>query len=137
MGVERTGETPRLRSESKTARAARGQARPNETPRAAMFVQPLRLILGHAQGNDVPLPGGGRCLEAFELSQHRRQRVGPLHSRLRQYSLPFEEKPQEVARRHGLDLGAQPLDGVAMDAGQQAALAPFFVGGRCTVRIGD
>ena len=45
-------------------------------------------------------------------------------------ALPLEEEAQEVARGHGLDLRAQPLDRVVMDAGEQPALAPFVASPR-------
>ena len=48
-----------------------------------------------------------------------------LDLRIGRHALPLEEEAQEVARGHGLDLGAQPLDRVVMDAGEQATLAPF------------
>ena len=53
---------------------------------------------------------------------------GALHARLGRDVLPAEQEAQEVARGDRLDLGAQPLDRVAMDARQQAALAPFVLG---------
>ena len=40
--------------------------------------------------------------------------------------LPAEQEAQEVARRHRLDLGAQALERVAVDAREQPALAPFL-----------
>ena len=40
------------------------------------------------------------------------------------------QEAQEVARGDRLDLGAQALDRVAVDAREQPALAPFVVGAR-------
>ena len=40
-------------------------------------------------------------------------------------ALPVEQEAHEVRGRHRLDLRAQRLDGVAVDAREQAALAPF------------
>jgi len=42
-----------------------------------------------------------------------------LHPRVRQDTLPVEQKAQEIPRLHGFDFRAQPLDGVAMDAREQ------------------
>ena len=96
-----------------------------------MLIQPFRIVLGHARRNDLRLPCARRRLEPFELRENARQRIGPLHSRLRQHALPFAEEPQEVSRLHGLDLCAQALDGVAVNAGEQPAFAPFlFVSAR-------
>jgi hypothetical protein len=40
--------------------------------------------------------------------------------------LPVEQEAHEVAQFDRLDFAPQPLDGVAMDARQQVAFAPFF-----------
>ena len=40
-------------------------------------------------------------------------------------ALPVEQEAHEIRARHRLDLGAQRLDGVTVDARQQSALAPF------------
>jgi hypothetical protein len=39
--------------------------------------------------------------------------------------LPIEKEAQEVARQHRLDLGAQAFDRVAVNAGEQPAIAPL------------
>ena len=39
--------------------------------------------------------------------------------------LPGEQEAHEIGRADRLDLGAQPVERVAMDARQQAAVAPF------------
>src|SRR5205085_5622476 len=49
------------------------------------------------------------------------------HAALLRDALPFEQKAQEIARRDRLDLGAQALQRVAMDAGEEAAFAPFII----------
>ena len=48
---------------------------------------------------------------------------------IRRHALPGQQEAQEVARRDRLDLGAQALDRVVMNARQQPALAPFVRGG--------
>ena len=92
-----------------------------------MLIQPLRLVLHHARGDDFGFPCARGSLESLELSEHRRQRVGALHARLRQHALPFAQESEEIARLYRLDLGAQTLDGVAMYAREQSALAPLFL----------
>ena len=57
-------------------------------------------------------------------------RLRPFHARVGRDALPGQQKAQEVARRDRLDLRPQPLDGVAVNAREQAALAPFL-GRRC------
>ena len=93
-----------------------------ETP----FVEPVRLVVGKTRGQNLALPGARRSLEAFELRHHAVERLRACHPRIGGDVLPGEQKAQEVARRDRLDLGAQPLEGVMVDARQQAALAPFL-----------
>src|SRR5262249_31375637 len=50
----------------------------------------------------------------------------PFHARTGGDVLPGEEEAQEIARRHRLDLRAQALDRVMMDAHEEPALAPFL-----------
>ena len=54
---------------------------------------------------------------------------GPSMRASSRHPLPGEQEAQEVARRDRLDLGAQPLQRVAVDARQQAALAPLVARG--------
>ena len=53
-------------------------------------------------------------------------RLRTLHPRVGRDALPVEQEAQEVARRDRLDLRAQALDRVAVDAREQPALAPFL-----------
>ena len=45
--------------------------------------------------------------------------------RVGRHTLPGEQEAQEVARGDRLDLGAQALDRVVMDAREQPPVAPF------------
>ena len=109
---------------------ARPEPRPGDPSGQALIVEPARLVVGEARRQDLGLPGAGRRLEAFELRDDDLDRVRPLHARIGRDALPAEEEAQEVARGDRLDLGAQALDRVAVDPGEQPALAPF-VRGRC------
>ena len=126
MGVERTGAAPRA-----------GASSARVPPRAARRVQmnrPARQCSSShcgsysviARGNDFGLPGARRRFESLELREHRGQRIGALHPRIRQNALPFAQESQEIPGRDRLDFRAQPFHGVAMNAGQQPALAPFL-----------
>ena len=57
--------------------------------------------------------------------------VRAFHTCVGQNALPTEEETEEIARRDGLDLGAQSTHGVSVYAREQAALAPLL---RCCVR---
>ena len=129
MGVERTGEAPRPRPASRRGVLPRRcEPRPDEAPGAAMLVQPLRLVLGDARRDDLGLPGARRRFEALELREHRRQRIGSLHARTPAALAAIRTRNRRKSRAvHRLDLGAQALDGVAMNAREQAALAPLLL----------
>ena len=113
------------------AAAGLGVARPQPGPGypsgQALIVEPGGLVFADPRRQDFAFPGAGRRLEAFELRDHDLDRVRTLHSRIGRHALPGQKEAQEIAGGDRLDLGPQPLDGIAMDAGQQAALAPFVV----------
>src|SRR5438094_904273 len=64
-------------------------------------------------------------LEAVEQVEHCREPLGSLGARPFRRPLPAQQKPQEVGGGDRLDLFAQPVEGVTMDARQQATLAPL------------
>ena len=98
---------PRSRRSAAPLRGA--QPRPRDAPGEAAVVEPGRLVVGEARGQDLGLPGAGRRLEAFELRDHRVERIGPLHARVRRDVLPVEQEAQEVARGDRLDLARSRL----------------------------
>ena len=129
-GVEREGTAPPRPSPiswspAAASAAARAQAepRPHDLAGEAEIVEPLRPIAGHAGGQHRLLPRARGQLEALELLDRRQEAAPPLALGARRDVLPAEEEADVVLRRHGLDLLAQALRGVAMDARQEAALA--------------
>src|SRR5262249_14004501 len=76
---------------------------------------------------ELGLPRVGRRLESFQRRQRCRQGALSLQLRLARYVLPRKQEAQEVARRDRLDLRAQTLDGIVVDAGEQPPVAPLFV----------
>ena len=112
------------------AAARLNRAYPRDAPGRAQLVEIRRHVVLDPQRQDVPLPGAGRNREPFELLQHGKQSgfaflpvVAPLH----RHPLPAEQEAHELRGRHGLDLVALAVAGVAVDADQQAPLAPFFL----------
>src|SRR5262249_42614217 len=106
----------------------RAQPYPRDAPRQTAIVEPPRLVTGEPRWQDLALPGGGRRLESFELRQDGIDGIRPLHARIGRHALPTQQEAQEIARRDRLDLCPYALDRVAVNAGEQAALAPFFAG---------
>ena len=123
IGVVRTGDGIAL------AAVLPGDARPQPRPGDA----PDR-HRSSSQAGSYPARRAGRisvsqapagASKPSSCADHRVERVRPLHARVRRDALPAQQEAQEVARRDRLDLRAQALDGVAVDARQQPALAPF------------
>src|SRR5712671_2812256 len=108
-------------------RARRNEPRPGAVPGKALGVEPSRLILCDAGRKDLRLPRACRRLKAFETGERRRQCIRSLQSRFFRYLLPCKQEAEEVPRSDGLDLGAQALDRVMVDAGEQPAVAPLFL----------
>src|SRR3989454_6781266 len=103
------------------------QPPPRDLPRQAQRVEPQWIVVLDPRGQSLGLPGPSRDLEAVEEIEHRREPFGSLGARAFGHPLPPQEEAQEVRRGDGLDLLAQPIERVAMDARQQAALAPLEV----------
>jgi len=76
---------------------------------------------------NIRFPGGGRGLEAFQLLDNCRECLRPFGFRIGGQSLPAEQETQKIRGWQRLDFSAQALDGVAMDARQQAAFAPLGI----------
>src|SRR5262245_3632782 len=111
---------------------ARPQARPCDVAGTTEVVEPCRLVVGKARGQDFAFPRAHRRLEPFKLRDDRLQRVRTLHARSGIDPLPGEQETNKVACRDWLDLRPQALDGVMVNAGKQAPLAPFR-----SARIGE
>src|SRR5204862_5814470 len=67
-------------------------------------------------------------LEALELLDRRRQAFDAAQLVLAGDVLPMQQEAQEVGRAHRLDLRAQAVQRVAMDAREQPPVAPFELG---------
>jgi len=105
----------------------RDEPRPGALSGEALCVKPGRLILRDASRKDLCLPGVCRRLKTLQRCERRRQCIRSLQPRLLRHLLPRKQEPEEIPRRDGLDLGAQTLDRIVVDAGKQPAVAPLFV----------
>ncbi len=106
------------------ARGAPPEPPPRDLAREGDLVEPLALVPADARRQHARLPGGRRHLEAGELAHDRGHAPRPLELVLLVHVLPGDEKSQEIGRGDGLDLPAKAVEGVAVDARQQAAVAP-------------
>jgi hypothetical protein len=107
---------------------ARRQPSPRHSSAEAQAVQQLAAVVGHASRQHVALPRDRGELEPLELLDHSREPLGAARLVLARHVLPVREEAQEFARRDRLDLGAQPRERVAMDAREEAPVAPFDLG---------
>ena len=118
----------RLRPRSVGERAGGRQraALPHHLAGVAERVEPFALVVLDPVGQDVDLPAPGRHLEAFELGHHVLEAAWAGHALAVRHVLPGEQEAQVGLGRDRLDLGAQSMEGAAVDAGEEAALAPLF-----------
>ena len=121
----RAADRPRL---ARRRVAGLGRSPPRHAAHGAKLVQHGGHVVVDARGQQVLFPGRGRRRMAFELPQHVGQpafafaalvaiAVGQL--------VPAEQEAHELRRRHRLELGAQLVARAAVDAREQAPVAPF------------
>ncbi len=71
------------------------------------------------------LPRAGGNFVAVELPDHRGESFGTLQLLLACDVLPVQEKTHEIGGADRLDLGAQAVERIAVNAREQPAVAPF------------
>ena len=103
----------------------RRDAAPADGAGEAKLVEPAGIVVGDAGGQQGALPLDGRGFEAFELVQGGEHALFAGELRLRREMLPAEQPAHVDRGRDGLDLLARGGEGEAVDALQDAALAPF------------
>ena len=109
-----------------------GAPEPHHPAGEAQGVEPARVVGAQAGREDRVLPHRGRGLEAFELFDDREQ-AGRAFPPVVE-AVPGEEEPHVVGGLDGVDLPAEPGERIAVDAGEEAPLAPFRFGRRRAVR---
>jgi len=82
-------------------------------------------IIRNAAREDLLLPGICRRFESLQLLQRFEGAALAEQARFRREMLPAEQPAHELSGGDGLDLFAQRSEREAMNAGEQAALAPF------------
>ena len=103
----------------------RRQPRPAHLAGQAQRVEHRRLIAVDAIREDRPFPGVCRELEAVERFEHRSQPVHAGEAARWGDVLPREQEAHEIGGADRFDLGAEPVERVAVDPRQQPAVAPF------------
>src|SRR5215470_10562478 len=102
-----------------------GEASPTDRTGQAELIEPLGIVIGDTPCEDLPLPCVGGNFESLELSEDFERGTLTLRLRSRGDMLPAQEPAHELSGRDRLDLLAKRGDRQAMNAGEQAAVAPF------------
>ena len=103
----------------------RRDARPADLSSEAQHIEHRRLVALDAGRKDRAFPRRPGKLESVELRQRFSQSVESGQPIDGIDVLPLEEEPHEVGRADRLDLGAQPVERVAVDAREERAVAPL------------
>jgi hypothetical protein len=122
---------PALQGVSGRSRGAAGRASPRCAPGDALRIKPGRLILRDAGWKDLCLPCVCRRFKPLQGGKRRGQCIRSLQSRFLRHLLPCKQESEEISRSDRLDLGAQALDRIMVDAGKQSAVAPLVVIDSC------
>ena len=80
------------------------------------------------RGRITGLPRGGGEFGALQLADDLQRAIHAVQLRAGREVLPAIQESVELGGGDGLDLAAQAADGEAVDARQQAAVAPFELG---------
>src|ERR1051326_7425960 len=103
------------------------QTRPTDLSRKAERVEPERVVALDPGWKDLGFPGTRRQLRAVEQLEDGGHALGTLGSRVGSKPLPAEQEPHEIGGADGVDLPLKAIERIAVDAGQEPALAPFTV----------
>src|SRR5712691_7288655 len=101
------------------------QAAPADRSGETKLVEQFGLVVRDAAREDLALPGICGGLEALQLLQSFQQAAFAQELRAWRQVLPAEEPAHELRGSYRGDLLAQLAERQAMDAGEEAALAPF------------
>ena len=118
----------------RSSSAGRGDRRAQATsPVRQRRSSSRRLVAVDSRRQHRALPRGASQLESVQERQRFAQPVESRQPIARVDVLPLEQEAHEVGRADRLDLGAQPVDGVAVDARQQRAGRTIPSADRCGI----
>src|SRR6185295_18599716 len=100
---------------------AGGEPGPTDFAGEAERVEERRFVAVDAQREDVALPGVRGDFESVELFDDFVNAVDAGQARRRRHVLPGEEEAHEVGGGDRLDLGAQTIERVAVDAREESS----------------
>src|SRR6202158_5823424 len=109
----------------------RREASPADRAGQAKLIEIFGIIAGDTAREDLAFPGICRRFKTLQLTQSFEQAALAQQLGAWRDVLPAEQPVHELRRSHGLNLLAELREGKAMEASQEATLAPCrFVAGR-------
>src|ERR1700686_864962 len=106
-------------------RGMRREPPPPDRARQTKLIDLFWIVIGDTSREGLAFPGIRRRFKSLQLSQRFEQAALAQQLCARRDMLPTEKPVHELRRSYRLDLLAQLSERKAMDARQQAALAPF------------
>src|SRR5208282_4787884 len=103
----------------------RRQSAPTHNTAQAELIEMRRIVIRDSAAKDEALPGIRGNLESLQLAKDLERAMLAAHLRAGSDMLPAQQPVHELCRGDRLDLLAQRGDRQAMNASQQAALAPL------------
>jgi hypothetical protein len=100
--------------------------RPGDIAGEAQLVEPLRVVVDDAHGQDISLPRHRRDFEPLQLCDRFENATLAFEPPGAGHVLPHEEIPHEVLRRHRLDLATEAVEREAVNASEKPPVAPLF-----------
>ena len=126
----------RTRRGSAASKAGCGDRRAHITsPERHNSIQKLRLIASHAPRQHLGFPRRGRNFVALQLLDDLQRAIHAMQAAARLQMLPAKQKALKLCRGDRLDFAAQLAQRQAMNARQNAPIAPFgFASGKSGVK---
>ena len=109
----------------------RRNACPHHFARKAEFVEEFGLVVRDARGQGSPIPKRRRGSHSPVAAGRFGEAVGAVQLRSGRDVLPAMQEGVEMGGGDGLDLAAQTAQGGAVNAGEDAAIAPFDFAAAC------
>src|SRR5438067_47011 len=100
------------------------------------LVQNFGVVISDAAREDLPLPGIRRRFESLQLTQRFQRSALTQKLRTRRDMLPAKQPAHKLRGRNGFNLFSKLPQRQAMDAGEEAAFAPFGLRLRIGLRVG-
>src|SRR5689334_136756 len=103
----------------------RREARPHHLAGEAKLIEKIGLVMMDAAREHIGLPSGGGNFIALKLFDDLQRAIHAMQPAAEDNVLPAVEEALELRGGDRFDLAAKPAEREAVDAGEDAAIAPF------------